>query len=604
MAGTITAQYQLTFKDLASRGLFGVASAAQGVVGKLGAVTGAVAKLGGVFTGLAGAVFGSKLIQTQRQFDVLNASLLTATGSIEAAKKQFKELNDFAKETPYTLDQSVRGFIQLKNLGLDPSIKTMRAYGDFASAMSADLSQMIEAVADASTFEFERLKTFGIKTSQDAKNNSVTFTFQGKKTKIKRDAKSIQKYILAISKQFEGAMANRMATLDGSFANFGQNFENVVLKISQSGIGDAVASVLNKASAHLTKFFDYLDSEEGKKQIDGLVSSLKDAFEGLKSVVSPIIDYVGDKWGSLKTVLVPVVQSVRNGVATVVEYMKTLKTALDVGQASRSFWIFPTSIQLIVQAVDLAKEAFRVLVGWIQKLIAVGGQVYDWAVENKEILIALGSGIAVVAGYYAIFTGVMTAITTVTTLATAAMSAFGAVLAFITSPITIIVGLVALVAAGFVYLYRNNESFRNGVNAVWLLTKKAISYMVDAWEKLGGIIDRIVNAVFDGLGYLFTGFVNMIIDKVNMLIRMVNYVTSLIPGVGEKLQMTEFEKFTLEHKLTAEKTAETRAMVAKSLINMTVAITGKVDGASNVQANVTQDSYKSSGGNTSFVVKK
>lgn len=113
-----------------------------------------------------------RLINTQRTFDKLNAGLITATGSAEGAAAAFDSLQKFAKETPYGLEQSVGAFIKLTNLGLKPSEAALTSYGNTAAAMGKDLDQMIEAVADATTGEFERLKEFGIKASQE--NGRIT----------------------------------------------------------------------------------------------------------------------------------------------------------------------------------------------------------------------------------------------------------------------------------------------------------------------------------------------------------------------------------------------------------------------------------------------
>lgn len=584
MATNITAQYQLTFKDLASRGMLGVARSAKNLVGKLGSVTGVVAKIGGAFSALSGVVVGSKLIGVQREFDVLNSSLLTAMGSTEKAAAKFKELNDFAAKTPYTLSQSVRGFVQLKNLGLDPSLKSMEAYGDMASAMGKDLSQMIEAVADAATFEFERLKEFGITSSQNAKKNTVSFRFQGKVTTVKRDAKNVQKYILGVAKNFQGAMANRMATLDGAFANFGQNFNNVLLKISQSGIGDAVASVLNKASRHFTEFVDYMDSDEGKKKVVSIVNTIK------------------KEWGNLKEFLGPIIEFISKGISTILYDLNTLKIALDIGSASRAFWIFPKSIQLIVIAVEKAKEAFQELGQWINKMIQIGEGIKDWAIENKEVLIALGVGVGTVGGVFLVFTGIMTAVTIATTAASVAMGVLGTIFAVITSPITLVLGIIAGGIALFTYFYRNNEKFAKGINALWKFTAEAFSHFIDAFSKLGKIFDRIMNAIFDGIAQVFYSFVNTCISRINMLIRVANSISSHLPG-GDSFQINEFEKIGIEHSLKANQAAESRAIVAKSLISLAVEVSGNVDGVKNFQANVTPDSYKSTGGKNAFVVK-
>ncbi|QQO88010.1 hypothetical protein QA047_gp20 [Salmonella phage vB_SenS_ER21] len=84
--------------------------------------------------------------------------------------------------------------------------------------MGKDLNQMIEAVADASTFEFERLKEFGIKAKQN--QSDIEFTFQGTTTVVKKNAADIERYLLNIGNvNFAGAMADQANTLNGAIAS-------------------------------------------------------------------------------------------------------------------------------------------------------------------------------------------------------------------------------------------------------------------------------------------------------------------------------------------------------------------------------------------------
>ena len=200
-----------------------------------------------------------RLINTQRTFDKLNAGLITATGSAEGAAAAFDSLQKFAKETPYGLEQSVGAFIKLTNLGLKPSEAALTSYGNTAAAMGKDLDQMIEAVADATTGEFERLKEFGIKASQE--NGKVSLTFKGQTTTIRNNAKEIEKYLLNLGDvDFAGAMENRMKTLDGSIANLEDTIDGLFLKVSQSGIGDAIKAGVDGASESLETLGDNLDT--------------------------------------------------------------------------------------------------------------------------------------------------------------------------------------------------------------------------------------------------------------------------------------------------------------------------------------------------------
>ncbi|EEB7324589.1 hypothetical protein DI377_21825 [Salmonella enterica subsp. enterica serovar Enteritidis] len=194
---------------------------------------------GAAVTGLAAAVAAAaykaaqELVESQRQLDKMSASLKTLTGSTQGAKQALSILQDFARDTPYGLEQAVEGFRKLVALGLTPSEEALRSYGNTASAMGKDLSQMIEAVADASTFEFERLKEFGIKAKQNQKD--IEFTFQGTTTVVKKNAADIEQYLLNIGNvNFAGAMADQANTLNGAIASAEDSWSQLKMTLATS----------------------------------------------------------------------------------------------------------------------------------------------------------------------------------------------------------------------------------------------------------------------------------------------------------------------------------------------------------------------------------
>ena len=174
-----------------------------------------------------------ELVESQRQLDKMSASLKTLTGSTQGARQALSILQDFARDTPYGLEQAVEGFRKLVALGLTPSEEALRSYGNTAAAMGKDLNQMIEAVADASTFEFERLKEFGIKAKQN--KNDVEFTFQGTTTVVKKSAADIEQYLINIGNvNFAGAMADQANTLNGAIASAGDSWSQLKMTLATS----------------------------------------------------------------------------------------------------------------------------------------------------------------------------------------------------------------------------------------------------------------------------------------------------------------------------------------------------------------------------------
>tara|TARA_R110001606_G_scaffold30344_1_gene93774 strand:- start:22456 stop:24897 length:2442 start_codon:yes stop_codon:yes gene_type:complete len=251
-----------------------------------GGLTKIIAPLVSVATAAAAL---KKAVTIQRQFDVLNAGLITATGNSEKAAQAFQALQDFAAKTPYSLDQAVEGFTKLVNLGLTPSEKALTSYGNTASAMGKDLNQMIEAVADAATGEFERLKEFGIKSKKNG--DQISFTFQGVTKTVGSSAAEIERYLTDLGEnQFAGAMELRMDTLDGAISNLGDTWDTTFRLINDAGLGDVMQDTVNSAIDALSELNDQIASG----QLGASLSAVAGKFDGFGKDIETTLGIISE----------------------------------------------------------------------------------------------------------------------------------------------------------------------------------------------------------------------------------------------------------------------------------------------------------------------
>jgi hypothetical protein len=241
--------------DAAKVKTVGATAATEGWAARLGSVG---PMLAAAFSGAAVLNFTGKLVAVQREFDILNSSLITVTGSSANASREMDWIRKFAATTPYQLAEVTQAFVKMKSLGLDASEASLRSYGNTASAMGKNINQMIEAVADASTGEFERLKEFGIKARKDG--DEVSLTFKGITTTIGNSADEITRYLRQIGEvDFASAMDERAKTLDGAISNLADSWEGLLLKVNQGGVGDAMSQQVKHLSTELGILGDVLD---------------------------------------------------------------------------------------------------------------------------------------------------------------------------------------------------------------------------------------------------------------------------------------------------------------------------------------------------------
>lgn len=311
-----TGKYTEAFRDAEKTTKSSIANISSSITSLKGA-WGAV----GAAVSIASGLMASKLVAVQREFDVLNAGLITATKSSKDAKIAFDALSQFAKETPYGLSQAVEAFNKLVNLGLTPSEQALMSYGNTASAMGKDLMQLIEAVADASTFEFERLKEFGIKSKQEG--DKVKFTFQGVTTEVKKNASDIEQYLIKLGEnQFAGAMSERMNTLDGDIAGLEDSWNSLWLSVSQSGVGDLIRVGIQNATTSIDDLTDVVKSGA----IETALAGMGKAFNIFSNGVQDDTDDIGINFSELGKHLIQVWQSTVNE-------LNAIGNALNIGKS-------------------------------------------------------------------------------------------------------------------------------------------------------------------------------------------------------------------------------------------------------------------------------
>ena len=180
---------------------------------------------------------GKKILDTTVEFQKMEAVLTTALGSNSAAKAAMDQIVNFASSTPFQVNELTDAFVKLSNRGFVPTMDEMRRMGDLASSVGKSFDQLTEAILDAQSGEFERLKEFGIKASQQG--DVVQFTFKGITTEVAKSDKAIQEYLLSLGdlEGVAGSMEAIAATTGGAISNLEDNITQLFKNIGESSSG-------------------------------------------------------------------------------------------------------------------------------------------------------------------------------------------------------------------------------------------------------------------------------------------------------------------------------------------------------------------------------
>jgi len=246
----------LTAKDEATR-IIAVAAARQRQIMAM-SERGDRAFGAGRTAGAIGIGIGAALalpLKAAADMESMNIALQTSfQGNQKEARLAFDAINKFASTTPYGLEEVMTGFIKLKNMGLDPSQEALTAYGNTASAMGKSLNDMVEAVADAATGEFERLKEFGIKAKSEGDN--VTFMFQGVKTTVGKNSKEIEQYLKYVGNvKFAGGIEAQSKSVKGMLSTLRDG-----VMMTASRIGTTMLPRLKELMNQVTPVIDRISN--------------------------------------------------------------------------------------------------------------------------------------------------------------------------------------------------------------------------------------------------------------------------------------------------------------------------------------------------------
>ncbi len=193
--------------------------------------------------------FVGEVVNITAEFQKFEAVLTNTLGSNSAAKKALNDITKFASVTPFSVRELTESFVRLANQGFKPTTEELRKLGDLASSTGKGFDQLTEAIIDAQTGEFERLKEFGIRASKAG--DQVKFTFKGVQTQTDFTSDSIRKYLLTLGDLdgVSGSMAAISETLGGKISNLGDSWDKFLVTLGDGNKGALSGSVslLDKA---------------------------------------------------------------------------------------------------------------------------------------------------------------------------------------------------------------------------------------------------------------------------------------------------------------------------------------------------------------------
>lgn len=284
----------------------------------------------GAWNAIAGAasvaaigMLGQQILDTTAKFERFGIVLRNTLGE-QAGNDALDMIANFAATTPFQLDEVTDSFIRMANQGFAPTRVEMVKLGDLASSTGKGFNMLTEAILDAQTGEFERLKEFGIKASSNG--DKVTFSFREQQTTVDKTNSAIRDYILSLGELngIQGANALISQSLSGQISNLQDKFAAMFNEIGTSNKGVLYTSL-------------------------GITSTLVEHYKDILDVIIPVVA----TYGAYKTVLMTTV-AVQKAAAAATFAKEYFVMAKNLGFATANQIAFNSSVLANPYAIAIA----------------------------------------------------------------------------------------------------------------------------------------------------------------------------------------------------------------------------------------------------------
>lgn len=341
-----------------------------GTMGKLKNVLATTFAVSAIFA------FTNKVVDARSEYEKFNAVLSNTFQSDKVGAAALNMLTDFATKTPFQLNDLTGSFVKLVNRGFNPTMAEMTKLGDLASSQGKGFDQLTEAILDAQTGEFERLKEFGISASKQG--DKVKLSFKGVTKEVANNDTAIRNALMSYGQMtgVAGSMAVISQTLGGKISNLGDQWNNFLVAVGgeSGGIFTGVISILSAGLGFLTENLPYISEWFGilysmlEPVVTSLAAFMKVAF-GFSDVSTALKTF-----GNIMVAVLVLVDVFTTGLTTVLDLLTPFGDVILMVTGAWALWNY----QLVIfNALMMVSPTTWIIIG-IMSLILVIGMVVKY----------------------------------------------------------------------------------------------------------------------------------------------------------------------------------------------------------------------------------
>ena len=424
---------------------------------------------------------GTVCVKTFTSFDdslkTVQATMGLVAGSSEEADRQIALLNSTAQEmgraTRYSASEaaSALNYLALAGYDADEACAALPQVLALAQAGGLDLAYASDLATDAMAalgLSMDQLSNFSDQMAVTAQKSNTSVGQLGEAIlTVGGTAKNLKGGTAELNAEL-GILANR--GIKG--AEGGTHLRNVILSLTNP---------TDKAAAQLEKLgVSVFDSSGNMRSMNDIMMDLNRSMDGMtaeqkQNIISTIfnktdlaavtalldgcgdefyelIGYIDDSEGAARQMA----DTMESGLGGAFRTLKSAVEGLAISFGERLAPYIQKAVEKITSVVNWLTSLDNKTKDTIIKIAAVAAAVGPVLLVGGKLITGIGKVIKNVGSVMKVISGA----TKVTGLLGKAMTA-------LTGPVGIVIAVIAVLAAAFYSLYKNNEEFRNKVNAIW-----------------------------------------------------------------------------------------------------------------------------------------
>lgn len=255
---------------------------------------------------------------------------------------------------------------------------------------------------------------------------------------------------------------------------FKQKWDDAIAKVKE--VWDSLSEKAGEVWDKVKGYVEGIDIEALKQAWEDATTKISDAWTHLQETLQPVFDWLAETWDKLK--------------AKFSEWIDKFNEYVTSGDASKD------TTDALTTAIDLLGTAISSAIDFIADIITKLTEFVDWLNSGSVEADALKGAILGIAAAFGLYEAGLLAVKVATAAWTAVQWLLNAALE--ANPIVLIITLIAALVGAIIYLWNNNEEFRN--------------FILDMWQKIWDKLKEIGNNLKTFFTETIPGYIQTAVD--------------------------------------------------------------------------------------------